>query len=60
MEDIRQLKWHVAHDPCRAGDRSPAGAVRMGQGVRVVLRVDDVALPLLQGKVKERRRRAVD
>ena len=38
------LKWAISHDPCRAGDRTPGGAVTVGTQVRVKLRVDVSAL----------------
>ena len=38
------LRWAISHDPCRAGDRAPGGAVAVGTQVRVKLRVDESAL----------------
>ena len=35
---LHHLKWHIAHDPCRAGDRVPFGAVPVGTSVRLRLR----------------------
>ncbi|MBQ9003303.1 MAG: glycoside hydrolase family 13 protein [Eggerthellaceae bacterium] len=35
-----QLKWGIAHDPCQERDRFPTGAVTVGAGVHVTLRVD--------------------
>ena len=37
---MQHLKWHIAHDPCWAGDRVPYGAVPVGTGVRLRLRVE--------------------
>ena len=34
------LKWAIAHDACRSGDRHPLGAVPIGTPVSVTLRVD--------------------
>ena len=48
MSAYDQLKWAVAHDPCRAGDRSPLGAVPVGTCVEVRLRVDETVFPLVE------------
>lgn len=39
MHEANPLKWGIAHDPCRVGDRVPQGAVRCGAQVKVLLRV---------------------
>ncbi len=39
MVDFDRIKWAVSHDPCRAGDRTPSGAVPAGSRVHVTLRV---------------------
>ena len=41
MADIEQLRWAVAHDPCRNRYRIPVGAVPTGTPVHVSLWVDD-------------------
>ena len=43
MAGFEQLKWMVAHDPCRVGDRNPCGAVPVGSTVNLLLRVDQAA-----------------
>ncbi|MBO4352714.1 MAG: glycoside hydrolase family 13 protein [Eggerthellaceae bacterium] len=43
MSFFEQLKWAVGHDPCRERDRSPVGAVSVGQAVRITLRVAESA-----------------
>ena len=45
---FNQLRWAVAHDPCRAGDRAPLGAVPVGTNVRVSMRIDWSVLPLVR------------
>ena len=49
MAKTEDLKWLVAHDPCRVGDRNPVGAVLAGTSVDVRLRVDVDARSLLKG-----------
>ena len=39
MEALAQLKWDIGHDPCRAGDRTPLGAIPIGTMVHLRLRV---------------------
>ena len=41
MADFEQLRWAVAHDPCRNRYRMPVGAVPTGTPVHVSLWVDD-------------------
>ena len=48
MSCFEQLKWAVGHDPCREGDRSPAGAVTGGYPVRLTLRVARAARDLIE------------
>lgn len=43
MAEIDELKWCIAHDPCREGDRQPKGAAPIGDVVRLSLRVDELA-----------------
>ena len=43
MVCFEQAKRATSHDPCRAGDRSPRGAVPAGTDVSVTLRVEEFA-----------------
>ena len=47
--NYHQLQWTIAHDPCKEGDRTPAGAVAMGTAVDLFLRVDESARELIAG-----------
>ena len=47
MDAAELLRWGIAHDPCREGDRFPVGAVPVGHDVRVVLRVRSAARALV-------------
>lgn len=43
MSFYEQLRWAVAHDPCRIIDRAPTGSLPGGGDVRLVLRVSPSA-----------------
>lgn len=43
MIDLLQMQHALAHDPCRRSDRSPVGAVTVGEAVTLVLRVEECA-----------------
>lgn len=47
MGDFDSAKWAVSHDPCRSGDRTPAGAVPAGTVVRLRLHVNESARPIV-------------
>lgn len=47
MSIYNQLRWALAHDPCRSTDRSPAGAVPAGTAVSVSIRLDETAMPFI-------------
>lgn len=48
MADIEQLRWAVAHDPCRSRHRTPTGAVPAGTPVELLLWVDASARHLVE------------
>lgn len=43
MADFERVKWAVSHDPYKAGDRMPSGAVPAGTIVHFTLRVEPEA-----------------
>lgn len=45
MIDLLQMQHALAHDPCRRSDRSPVGAVTIGERVTLTLRVEECARP---------------
>lgn len=46
--NLELLKWDIAHDPCKVGDRAPLGAVTIGTPVTISLRIRGAALELVE------------
>ena len=47
MGDFDSARWAISHDPCRSGDRTPAGAVPEGTVVCLKLHVNESARPVV-------------